>query len=363
MHVTRSRSGYRARFVVEAGNQPKGNALRASTKKLLAGVAVIALFTGACGNDDEDAATGTGTETGTNGEAGEGITVTVTDDSIEVPSEVAAGVVTVTIEGGDPFAEVDFSRVTSGTTEEEFEEGFLPVINGGPFPDFFEANAGALAGQTSEITLEPGEYIVWTEEPSGDEEDDGGEGEEPDVEAESAQAEETTTTVAEDGEGEDGEGEDGGEDEISGLLTASMTVTDGDVGELPSTDGTITAQDYEFSVDVQAGDRFTFRNEGPDQLHHAVLFSFGDLDPAVVEENIPGFFAEEDAPPPEAFADLDFENFEAGGSAVFSAGLGGTFDAVLESGTTYAAVCFISDKTGGPPHVAAYDMYEVFQVS
>jgi hypothetical protein len=40
---------------------------------------------------------------------------------------------------------------------------------------------------------------------------------------------------------------------------------------------------------------------------------------------------------------------------------GGTFEIDLESGRTYAVVCFLPDRAGGPPH-AAKGMLSVFSV-
>ncbi|MBW3548891.1 MAG: hypothetical protein KY452_12275 [Actinobacteria bacterium] len=141
-----------------------------------------------------------------------------------------------------------------------------------------------------------------------------------------------------------------------------MTESD-DEGELPETDGTITAVDYDFEVDVQAGDSFTFRNDSSNQFHHAVVFNFGSIDPATVEENLPAFLeGGEEQPPPPAFEDLDFEKLESGHAGVFGPGGAGTAIGTFQSGNTYAAICFIQDRTGGPPHAFAYDMYEVFQV-
>lgn len=90
------------------------------------------------------------------------------------------------------------------------------------------------------------------------------------------------------------------------LYTAPLTVSGDGGGELPDTDGSFTASDYEFAVDAAAGERFTFRNDGPEQLHHAQIFNFGDIDPAVVEENFTAFVSSEGEDIPEAFADLDF---------------------------------------------------------
>jgi hypothetical protein len=138
-------------------------------------------------------------------------------------------------------------------------------------------------------------------------------------------------------------------------------VTGGEDDELPDTDGTFTASEYQFEVEASEGSTFTFLNDGPDQLHHAILFDFGDLDPEVVEQNFAAFAAS-DGEPPAALAEVDFEHLEAGGSGVFSSRGGGTFAAELAAGTTYVVACFISDLEGGPPHAIAYDMWEVFTV-
>jgi hypothetical protein len=309
--------------------QLRSRALRVAV--LLLGPTVLAA---ACGDDDEtttasEATTTTAAEDtaapddGGEGEAADAVTVTVGADGLEVPAEIPAGAVEVTVDGD--VEEVDFTRVTDGTTEEAFVEGIASLLEGGPAPEFFLANSGAVVDSgsaTSTILLEPGSYIVWAES-SVDDED----GEEPTI------------------------------------VTAPVTVTGGGGAELPEAQNTITARDYEFEVDVTAGDGFVFRNEGPDQLHHAIIFNFGDLDPAVVEENLPAFLQSgEDAPPPPAFAELDFDSLEGGASAVFSPGLGGTAPGAFESGTTYVAVCFLSDLQGGPPHAMAYDMFEVFTV-
>ena len=260
-------------------------------------VGVVALVAAACSSD-------TATQ----------VTVTVNGDSISVPSEIDAGVVEVTIAGEmNVGSEVDFTKVTAGTTEEQFIEATLRVLRGGPFPDFFEGNAGVLAGPVPmSVTLEPGAYFVWT-------------------------------------------ALFGGED----LVTSEVTVTGAAGGELPDTDGIITVRDYSFDVDVSAGDTYTFKNEAANESHHAVLINFGDLDPALVEENLPAFIqADENTPPPDALAEFD----DIPGSGVFSPGFSGTFSTTLESGNTYAIACFIQDRAGSAPHAIAYDMFDAFQV-
>lgn len=308
--------------------------MRTGLRVSLSMVLVLALALAACDDDSEssDSSDPTSGESGSGSDSGSDsgmpaeITVTVEPDSLNVPDEIPSGAVTINIEGSAAVpneTEVDFSTVTEGTTEEEFTEAISITVQGGPVPDFAEANAGAITGEPADtITLEPGDHFVWTE-----------------VFDESAP------------------------DAPPTVLVAATTVTEGDGAELPETDGEFVASDFTFDVDAPAGTQYTFTNDGPDELHHAVLFDMENLDPAVVEENLPALFAaDEGTPPPEPFADIPEENYGLGASGVFSPGLSGTFDADIQSGKTYVVACFISDRAGGPPHAIAHDMYEVFQV-
>ena len=339
----------------------------------------LGLVLSACGDDSSPSATDNdSTESGDNAARG-GFTVTVSADAVEVPDEVIGGVVEVTLESDLEETEASFTKVAAGTTEDQFKQAVSTFIAGGPLPGFVEATVGVLShdgdGGKSTMILPEGDYIAWAipEQP----EEEGGEGEDE------APDDATTTTAGAAGEtarGQEGpEGEGGppgtGEGEEGGapsgpppqaVKTATFKVTAGEAGDLPRADGNeIIARDYTFDVKVKDGaEEFVFRNEGPDQLHHVVLFNFGKTEPSVVEENLPAFFeGGENAPPPPAFKDVDFENLDAGASAVVSPGLGATSTATgLESGNTYAAVCFITDRAGGPPHAIGKGMRTVFTV-
>jgi plastocyanin len=264
---------------------------------------VVGAGLSACGDDD----------------ARDVLTVQVDGGTMSVSGDPSSGAVDVEINGDlEAGTEVDFTRVSDGTSAEDFVAGLSSILEGGPFADFLLSNAGVAAGGTStpSVTLEPGSYFVWVETDN------------------------------------------------DGIVYTQLTVDgDGDDADLPDTDGAFTTKDYGFTVDAKAGDTYTIVNDGS-QFHHVVMFDFGDLDPEIVKENLPAFFAaDEGDPPPEAFAEVDLANLDVGGSGVFGPGGSGTFEVTLEEGTTYAVVCFIQDRAGGPPHAFAHDMYDAFTVT
>ena len=251
--------------------------------------------------------------------------MTLTESSIDgLPPEIEAGLVQVAVTDQTEGAggEINLTRVEEGSDPTQFATDLVAsVFGGGAFPGYFLDNAG-VAG-SGLVTLDAGEYIVWIDVAS-------------DLDRES---------TAED------------------VVTSSLTVTEGDDASLPDADGTITAADYSFEVDVSAGlGTINFVNEGPDQFHHAIVVDFGTNDPATVEENMLALLeGEEDAPPPEGI-DMAQVNFDFAGSGVFGPDGSGTFEADFVAGNTYAVLCFIQDRAGGAPHAIANAMYEVIQV-
>jgi hypothetical protein len=143
-----------------------------------------------------------------------------------------------------------------------------------------------------------------------------------------------------------------------------ITITAGEAAELPQADGTITAIDYTFEADIEAGDTvINFVNEGPEQVHFASVSLYPEgTDAAAAEEAFGKLLElEEDAPPP---PDMVFPE-DVGFSGVFSTGLGAQFQLLegsFESGRTYILVCFIQDRSGGAPHAIANQMYKAFTI-
>src|SRR6478752_7039192 len=111
-------------------------------------------------------------------------------------------------------SEVNFTKVTPGTTEEEFTAGLEPVFDGGPFPDHMLNSAGAM--YLGAFVLDEGEYIVWSD---------------------------LAANLERDSTPED-------------IVTAPLTVGSGDENdELPETDANIVASDYEFDVQAVPGEQ------------------------------------------------------------------------------------------------------------
>ena len=356
--------------------------MRTPRRALATAVALAMLVVTACGDDDTTAAVSGDpaeptTETTAAEEAEEAVgtelTVTLTDEEMELSeTEIPGGVVEVTLDNqASGFASADLARVQPGTTPEQFAPAFAPVLDGGPIPAFVlgYASVGTDAGQdrTASVLLEPGEYIVWSmpeppeEEPAEGEDEGAPEG---DVEPEVPVAEDPATAEGEAPAGGNGGGEGGDQATTAeDLMMATLTVTaaEGET-ELPETDNAITATDNAFEVDVAGPGSYTFRNEGPNEFHHAVLIDFGTNPVDAVRSGFKALLESDGQDVPEGIDPEQIDFGSAGDSGVFSPGGAGVFDAFFEDGNTYAVACFISDRAGGPPHATAYDMFEVFQV-
>lgn len=132
--------------------------------------------------------------------------------------------------------------------------------------------------------------------------------------------------------------------------------------QLPEADGSITATDNAFDVDLEAGDRtVNFVNEGPDQVHLTSIEVYPkDIDASEAE----GAFKTQLEPGqlPEGVPTVERS---LGFSGIFSDGLGARLEfgeGAFVSGRTYLFACWIADREGGEPHAIAYDMYEIVTI-
>ena len=123
--------------------------------------------------------------------------------------------------------------------------------------------------------------------------------------------------------------------------------------ELPEADGTVSAVEYSFSADgLKAGEQSLLLDNKGGTWHHFQAFQ---MKPDATIDQVEAVLSEDGGPPggpPPFEEDLPVE------STVMEGGTQQLVDANLEAGN-YAFVCFIADKTGGPPHIAKGMISEV----
>lgn len=338
-------------------------------RAIAAGIVTMLALAGCSSGDNGDTADEGG---------GDGLTITATEYEFGLPDEVEGGIVEVTLDNqGEQRHEAQFIRVADDYDLAGFVAEFKPVIEGGPIPDSFETAVGtseAAAGEstTATMTLPEGTYVLFCSLEDDEDEDQVGE-DDPmgDAEGEDAgdgDADPAAVEEAEEGAGAEDEG-DGEEEDREMHMEQGMlqlvTVTGGadvTVDDMPDNDGIVTASDYAFDVpELAAGEHtLTFANASDTQIHHLVLFGFAEgVDEAGAKEAFDQMMAAGEGPPPEGVTPPD----EAGYAPVTGPGMATTFDLELEAGRTYAAVCFIQDRAGGPPHAMAHNMVEFFTVA
>jgi plastocyanin len=122
-----------------------------------------------------------------------------------------------------------------------------------------------------------------------------------------------------------------------------LTVTGQSEGKaLPSADVTISAREYEFTVPaIKAGtSTVKFQNTGK-ELHMVIALP---ILPGKTFADVKAAFASQDA---NAQPPVDFEN--ATGSEVIDNGKALVTKMTFKKGS-YAFICFVNDRAGGPPH-------------
>lgn len=228
--------------------------------------------------------------------------------AFDIPDEIDGGVVALTLDNVDSEPhEIALVHVEDGTTPDEVVSELL-ATEGAPIPDFVLGAGGvgfAAPDQKVKATqdLEPGSYVYFC-------------------------------TF----------GEDDAIHYDNGMLGAVEVKGDKGKGDLPESTESITASEYTFEAEgLTAGThQLLFKNDGPDQLHHAQLFPMTE---GSTIDDVKAFLATEGeptGPPP-----LDFEG--GVGTIVLAPGQEQVVDVTLQKGS-YAAVCFITDREGGPPH-------------
>lgn len=273
----------------------------------------LCLFAACGSDDDEDSSSGDSASSSkpaafaiTTSESGKKI-------SIDAPEEVEAGLIEITLENtGKGLHDAQLVRVDGDHSAEEVISEVIDSGEGAPTPEWAFAGGGVATtppGQTGRTTqvFEPGTYYLVDTESSG------------------------------------GEGEGASNAKRGGIV--KFEVTGEASGDLPDTEATIVANEYSFeATGLKAGkNEVTFENAGK-ELHHTIAVPLNKG--ATLADATKAFGSEEEpaGPPP-----VDFENLAA--TTVLEGGLSQVTELDLKKGK-YVLVCFISDRAGGPPHVA-----------
>jgi hypothetical protein len=207
-------------------------------------------------------------------------------------------------------AELQLIRVDGNHTAEDVVEGLEAATQGKPFPDWFFAGGGVPSiqpGATKTVTqvLEPGTYY--------------------------------TTNV------------EAGVPDPGSMVAVEVTGDESD--EELEADATVKAAEYTFEDEgLEAGqNEIAFQNVGA-QPHHLIVAPIkGD---ATIEEVEKAFASKNAGQPP-----LEEKEIETA-TAVVEGGESQLIDLDLKPGR-YAFLCFLSDRQGGPPHVAKGMVKEV----
>jgi len=262
----------------------------------------------ACGSDDDKKDSGSGGSATQPTKVDVGVTETGKKALLKVPKSVKAGPVELSFENtGKKPHDVQLVRVAGDQTFAEVLE--VVESEGAPTPKWLSFGGGigsVQPGKTSSATavLAPGRYFV------ADTESDGKEAAEFEVTGEEAP------------------------------------------GELAPTSAKIETVDYGFKLSgLKAGtNEITFENTGAEP-HHVIAApiakgaTFADVKKFAMSEEEPS------GPPP-----VDFDKTTT--TTVIDGGGKQTTQVELQKGK-YAFLCFISDRKGGPPHVAKGMVQEV----
>jgi len=257
----------------------------------------------ACGDDDDD-------DSGKR----ETVSFTVTQDgdkfTAKGPDSVKGGVVNVELKNSGKLPlDGQLIRVEGDHSAEEVDKAINSAGEGKPIPPWLFAAGGAptaAPGQTSSAIqeLQPGSYYLFSEPEN-----------------------------------------DGEEENPPAAATSAFEVTPNGDAKLPETDAKIVAKEYSFeATGLKAGKNEVEIDNAGKELHHVIAFpllpgkTLDDAKKVLASEEEPS------GPPP-------FDEKAITGTAVLEGGEKQVLDLDLKKGKN-VLVCFISDRKGGPPHVA-----------
>jgi len=275
----------------------------------LAAVA-LCLLPAACGSDDDDSSGGSSSETAA-------VTFETTEPSkgkvaIAGPETIEAGLTEITLKNsGKGPHDAQILRVEGDKTVDEVISSSIDSGEGAKIPEWITDGGGlgtVAPGETKTVTevLQPGTYYL--------------------LDSESAPGSEKPNARK------------------GGAVKFEVTGEES-TAELPETDAKVTAKDFSFEASgIEPGaNEVTFENTG-EQLHHLIAMPLAKG--ATIDQAKKFFTSEEEpsGPPP-----VDFESGVS--TAVIDGGQAQVAELDFKKGK-YALVCFITNRDGGPPHVA-----------
>jgi hypothetical protein len=297
-------------------------------------LACLVVLSGACrGGGDDRALSGS---TSFPGPPGVDFEVVGQEYSFDLPAEVPGGVVTMSFENRGKLRHEAGIVAAGATPVDQVIQDLAPVLEGRgtPIPDYltFHGGVGEIAPGTtsvSTLTLPEGSFVMFCS--LGD------------IDSVDALPRPGPQLPP----------------HYSSGMARPFTVRRANVDLLPAGHGTVMATDYAFALPPLGAGRKTllFRNGGA-QMHLGAFLAFPEgVDEAGARQALDTVVAAPGGPRPEGVP----EPSDAAYVGPFPPRAGGTFEIDLKHGRTYAVVCFLPDRSGGPPHVAN-GMLSVFSV-
>jgi plastocyanin len=278
-------------------------------KRIACGTAALAVLVGGlsgCGDDKKEPVALTVKASSSGGKF-----------AFDIPKEIDGGTVALTLDNVDEQPhEIALVKVPEGTTPAKVQKELLDSGDGAPIPDYISDIGGVgFAAPSQKVTatqdLAEGTYVYFC-------------------------------TF----------GDDDAVHYKNGMLGSVKVTNTKGKGDLPDSTESITANEYKFTVkDLKAGTHnLLFKNDG-DQIHHAQFFPIAE---GSTFDDVKAYFGSESeptGPPP-----VDFEG--GVGTTVLNSGQEQVVGITLKKGS-YAVLCFLSDKAGGPPHFTKGMLQEV----
>ncbi|HEX4822047.1 MAG TPA: hypothetical protein VFV00_17715 [Acidimicrobiales bacterium] len=228
---------------------------------------------------------------------------------LDLPASMDGGVVKIDFKNtGKQAHELQLVHVKDGTTPDQFTKDVLEAQDA-PIPDYLLGAGGVGAigpGQSATTTqkLEPGSYIYFCSLGDGD-----------------------------------------AVHYKHGMLGSLKVDGDKGKGDLPKADASVKAREYGFDLSgLKAGSNtVSFENTGK-EFHHAVI---APLAPGTTFDQAKAAMS---APPDQQTGPPPIEFDKAASLSVLTPGGNLVQTNVSLSKGTYVVLCFLTDKTGGPPH-------------